>query len=88
MLLPLVRVHRDVRQHINGSLEYIKASIRAGMMKAVTRIAGFDVQTKGFAEAVRAAQMGMARTAALVCPDEDRVVMCRILIEQFLARKK
>ena len=58
------------------------------MMKAVTRIAGFDVQAKGFAEAIRAAQMRVARAAALVGSDEDRVVMCRILIEQFLARKK
>ena len=39
MLLPLVRVHGDVREHINGRFEHIKASVRAGMMKAVARIA-------------------------------------------------
>ena len=85
MLLPLVRVHGDVRQHINGSLEYIKASIRAGMMKAVTRVAGLDVQAKGFAEAVRAAQMGVPRTAAFVRADEHGVVMRRVFVEQFSA---
>ena len=36
VLLPLLRVHGDIREHINGSLEHIKASVRAGMMKAVT----------------------------------------------------
>ena len=81
MLLPLPWVHGDVRQHINGSLEYIKAPIRAGVMKAATRIAGLDVQTKGFAEAVRAAQMGVARTAAFIRADEHGVVMRCVLIE-------
>ena len=84
MLLPLVRVHGDVRQHINGSLEHIKAPIRAVVMKTVARIARLDVQTKGFAEAVRAAQMRVARAAVLVGSDEHGVVMRRVLVEHFL----
>ena len=85
MLLPLVRVHGDVRQHINRRFKHIKAPIRAGVMKTVTRVAGLDVQAKGFSEAVRAAQMGMARTAALVGSDEHSVVVRRVLVEQFSA---
>ena len=83
MLLPLLRVHGDIRKHINGRFKHIKASVRAGMMETVTRVAGLDVQAKGFAEAVRAAQMRMARAAAFIRADEHSVVMCRILVEQF-----
>ena len=68
-------------EHINGRLKHIKAPIRSGMMKTVARIAGFDIQAKGFAEAVRAAQMGVARAAAFVGSDEHSVVMCRVLVE-------
>ena len=85
MLLPLIRVHGDVRKHINGCFEHIKASVCADMMKAVTRIEGLDVQTKDFSEAVRAAQMGVTRTATFVRADEHSVVMRRVLIEQFSA---
>ena len=63
----------------------MKASIGSGMMKTVTRIAGLDVQTKGFSEAVRAVQMGVARTAAFVRADEHSVVMRRVFVEQFSA---
>ena len=35
-------------------------------MKTVARVAGFDIQAKGFAEAVRAAQMRVARAAVLI----------------------
>ena len=56
-------------------------------MKAVTWVAGLDVQTKGFSEAVRAAQMGVPRTAAFVRADEHRVVMRRVLVEHFLTRE-
>ena len=84
MLLPLIRVHGDVREHINGCFEHIKASVRAGVMKTVTRVAGLDIQPKGFAKAVCAAQMRVARTAAFVRADEHSVVMCRILVEHFL----
>ena len=80
MLLPLVRVHGDVREHIYGFFKHIKAPVRAGMMKTVTRIAGFDVQAKGFAEAVRAAQMGVTRTAAFIRADEHGVVVRRVLV--------
>ena len=55
------------------------------MMKAVTRVAGLAVQAKCFAEAVRAAQMGVARTAAFVGSDEHSVVMRRVFVEQFPA---
>ena len=81
MLLPLMRVHGDVGEHINGSLEYIKAPIGSGMMKTVAQVAGFDIQAKGLAEAVRAAQMGVARTAAFVGSDEHSVVMYYVLVE-------
>ena len=57
------------------------------MMKAVTRVAGLDVQAKGFAEAVRAAQMGVARTAAFVGSDEHSIVVRRVLVEHFLTRE-
>ena len=57
-------------------------------MKAVTRIAGLDVQAKGFAEAVRAAQMGVARTVSFICSDEHGIVMRRVLVEQFSAGKE
>ena len=85
MLLPLMRVHGDVRKHINGRFKNIKAPVRAGMMKAVTRIAGLDVQTKGFSEAVRAAQMGVARTVSFIRANEHGVVMRRVFVEQFSA---
>ena len=39
MLLPLARVHGNVREHINRRFKHIKAPVRAGMMKAVARIA-------------------------------------------------
>ena len=81
VLLPLARVHGNVREHINGRFEHIKAPIRAGIMKAVTRIAGLDVQAKGFAEAVRAAQMRVTRAASFICANEHSVVMCRVLVE-------
>lgn len=45
----------DVQEHINGSLKHIKAFIYAGVMKTVTRVAGFAVQAKWLANAVRAA---------------------------------
>ena len=85
MLLPLVRVHGNVREHINGRFKHIEASIRAGVMKTVTRIARLDVQAKGLAEAVRAAQMGVARAAAFIRADEHSVVMLRVFVEQFPA---
>ena len=81
MLLPLARVHGNVREHINGRFKHINASIGFGMMKTVARVAGFDIQAKGFAEAVRAAQMGVAWAAAFIRAEEHSVVMCCILIE-------
>ena len=57
------------------------------MMKAVTWVAGLDVQTKGFSEAVRAAQMGVARAVSFICSNEHSVVVCCVLIEHFLACK-
>ena len=87
VLLPLVWIHGDIRQHINGRFKHIKAPVRAGMMETVTWVAGLDVQPKGFAKAVRAAQMGVARAAAFIRADEHSVVMCRILVEQFSACK-
>ena len=63
------------------TFKHIKVSVRAGMMKAVTRIAGLNVQTKCLAETVRAAQMRVARTAAFVRANEHGVVMRRVLIE-------
>ena len=85
MLLPLARIHGNVGEHINGSLEYIKAPIGSGMMKTVARVAGFDIQAKGFAEAVRAAQMRVARASTFVRADEHGVVMRRVFVEQFSA---
>ena len=85
MLLPLVRIHRDIRKHINGSFEHIKAPVCAGMMKAVTRVAGLDVQAKGLAEAVRAAQMRVAWAVSFVRADEHGVVMRHVFVEQFPA---
>ena len=64
MLLPLVRVHGNVREHIYGRFKHIKASVCAGMMETVSRITGFHIQSKTLSEAVRAAQMGVARKAA------------------------
>ena len=84
VLLPLMWIHRDIREHIDGSFEHIKAPVRAGMMKTVTRVAGLDVQAKGFAEAVRAAQMRVARASTFVRADEHGVVMRRVLVEHFL----
>ena len=55
------------------------------MMKAVTRVAGFDVQTERLPEAVRAAKMRMTRAAALVRANEHGVVVRRVLIEKFPA---
>ena len=54
------------------------------MMKAVTWVAGLDIQPKGFAKAVCAAQMRVARTATFICANENGVVMRRILVEHFL----
>ena len=56
-------------------------------MKTVTRIAGLDVQTKCFAETVRAAQMRVTLTAAFIRADEHDVVMRRVLVEHFLPGK-
>ena len=67
--------------------ESVAPLIAVGMVKTVTRIAGLDVQAKGFSEAVRASQMGVARTAAFVGSDEHSIVMRRVLIEQFSAGK-
>ena len=55
------------------------------MMKTVTRIAGFDIQTKTLSKAVRAAQMRMTRAAAFIRANEHSVVVCRVLVEQFSA---
>ena len=85
MLLPLARIHGNVREHIDGSFKNIKAPVRAGVMKTVSRITRLDVQAKGFAIAVRAAKMGMARAASFVCANEHSVVMPSVLIEQFSA---
>ena len=85
MFLPLPWVHGDIRKHINGRFKNIKAPVRAVVMKTITRIAGLDVQAKCLAEAVRAAQMGMARTVSFICANEHSVVMRRVLIEQFSA---
>ena len=57
------------------------------MMKAVTWVAGLDVQTKGFSEAVRAAQMGVARAVSIIRANEHSVVMRCVLIEKFSARE-
>ena len=88
MLLPLIRVYGDVREHINGCFEHIKAPVRAGMMKAVTWVAGLDIQPKGFAKAVCAAQMRVARAATFVCANEHGIMMRPVLIEHFLASKE
>ena len=84
MLLPLARIHGNVREHINGRFKHIQTSVRAGVMKTVSRITRLDVQAKGFAIAVRAAKMGMARAASFVCANEHSVVMRRVLVEHFL----
>ena len=81
MFLPLPWVHGDIRKHINGRFKHIKASIRAGMMKAVTRVAGLDVQAKCFAEAVRAAQMCVAWAVSFVRANEHGIMMRCVLIE-------
>ena len=85
MFLPLMQVHGDIRKHINGRFKNIKTPVRAVVMKTVTRIAGLDVQTKGFSEAVRAAQMRVARASTFVRADEHGVVMRRVFVEQFSA---
>ena len=85
MLLPLARIHGNVREHINGCFKHINASIGSGMMKTVTRIAGFDIQAKTLSKAVRAAQMRMTRAAAFIRANEHSVVVCRVLVEQFSA---
>ena len=85
MFLPLMQVHGDIRKHINGRFKNIKTPVRAVVMKTVTRIAGLDVQTKGFSEAVRAAQMRVAWAVSFVRADEHGVVMRRVFVEQFPA---
>ena len=85
MLLPLVRVHGNVREHIYGRFKHIKASVCAGMMETVSRITGFHIQSKTLSEAVRAAQMGVARTVSFICSDEHGIVMRRVFVEQFSA---
>ena len=87
MLLPLVQIHRDVREHINGSLKHIKAFVCAGVMKTVTWVVGFDVQAKWLAKAVRAAQMRATRTAALVSSDEHGIMMRHVLVTHLFRAK-
>ena len=86
MFLPLPWVHGDIRKHINGRFKNIKAPVRAVVMKTVTRIAGLDVQTKGFSEAVRAAQMRVARAAALVRSNEHSVGDYGKLVDEAISR--
>ena len=87
MLLPLTRIHGDIREHIDWRFKHIKASVCSGMMKAVARIAGLGVQSKGFAEAVRTAQMRVARAVSFIRANEHGIVMRRVLVEQLLASK-
>ena len=56
-------------------------------MKTVTRVVGFDVQAKWLAKAVRAAQMRVTRTAALVSSDEHGIMMRRVLVEHLFRAK-
>ena len=80
--LPIPRVHRNVRQKIDGSLEYQQVPIAADMVKTVSRIAAFDVDAEGLFVTVGAADVGMPGNAAFILADEYRVVVLSVLIDQ------
>ena len=80
--LPIPRVHRNMRQKINGSLKYQEVPIAADMVKAVSRIAALDVDAEGFALAVGAADVGMTHNSIFILADENRVVVLSVLIDQ------
>jgi hypothetical protein len=82
MPLPVLRMKRDIGQHINGRFKHIQASVCADMMEAVSRVAALHIQTEGFSVAVGAALMGVARNTLRIRADKHGVVILGIFIQE------
>ena len=68
-------------EQVNGCLEHIEGLVCTVLMKAVLAGAALDVDAKGLALAVGAADVGVFRLAAAIHSNENAVVM-RVLVEQ------
>ena len=79
--LPILRVHRDVGEHINGCLEYQQAPVCAHVVEAVPRVAALHIDAEHLTQGIGAAFVGMTKNAVFVLSDEHGVVIFGIFIE-------
>lgn len=87
MGFPVIRIHGDEGQHIDGRLEGIKFSISADVMKAVSWITALHILSEGLSKTVGTSFVSVARGALFICPHKDTVVIFAILKESLFFRK-
>ena len=87
MGFPVIRIHGDEGQHIDGRLEDIKFSISADVMKAVSWITALHILSEGLSKTVGTSFVRVARGAPFICPHKDTVVIFAILKESLFFRK-
>ena len=87
MGFPVIRLHGDEGQHIDGRLEDIKFSISADVMKTVSRITALHILSEGLSKTVGTSFVSVARGALFICPHKDTVVILAILKESLCFRK-
>ena len=79
VFLPASGVAGEEGHQVNGRLKDIEAVAGPGVVKAAPGIAALHVDAEGFAEAVEAALVGVARDAVFILTDEDGVVILSVL---------
>ena len=81
MLFPILWVEGEIRQKINGRLEYKQASISAQVVEAVSGIAALYVLPECLSSAVGAPLVSMARSAGFILAYKHHVVVRFIFVE-------
>ena len=80
---PILRIHGDEGEHVDGSLEHVEVPVASQVVKAVSGVAALHILTEGFPVAVGAAFVGVPGDALLVRPHKDTVVVLAVLDERF-----
>ncbi|MPN48732.1 hypothetical protein SDC9_196344 [bioreactor metagenome] len=88
VLLPIILVHRNKRQHINGSLKHIDGIALSGVMKAVPWIASVHVALERFAMRISSSLMRMTSDTILIKTNEYGIVIFGVLIEHLCSSKR
>ena len=80
--LPVLRMERDVGEHIDGRLEHIEAFVCSHMVKTVAGIAALHIEPEGFSVAVGTPFVGVTRDAFLICAHKYCIVVFRIFVQE------